>query len=118
MTTTDDAGEALHAIKPEPVPLLDPSESGRDSRPAALPQPMPGALKGVIWAGILGALMVGCVAAGSGHRGEWASRDGISGQDRAAYDTLRAQGFTDHDARTAAPAVRRLCEAAGGSDCY
>lgn len=41
----------------------------------------------------------------------------VSGKDQRAYDELRRQGYTDGQARDAAPSIRRLCEAGGGTDC-
>lgn len=46
-----------------------------------------------------------------------ANRSPTSDRDRAAYDGLRQRGMSERDAAKAAPSVRRLCEAAGGTDC-
>jgi hypothetical protein len=37
--------------------------------------------------------------------------------DQRAYDELRANGYSESEARDAAAGVRRLCEAGGGTDC-
>lgn len=41
----------------------------------------------------------------------------IPSEDRAAYDALRDNGYTEQESRDAAASIRRLCEAGGGSDC-
>jgi hypothetical protein len=41
----------------------------------------------------------------------------LNKEDRKAYDSLRSRGWVDSEAKEAAPATRRLCEAIGGSDC-
>ncbi len=38
-------------------------------------------------------------------------------EDRRAYDELRKRGYTDSEARESAPSLRRLCQAADGTDC-
>lgn len=41
----------------------------------------------------------------------------LNNEDRKAYDSLRSRGWVDSEAKEAAPATRRLCEAIGGNDC-
>lgn len=43
--------------------------------------------------------------------------EGLPASDGRAYDELRARGYSESEARDAAPSVRRLCEAGGGTDC-
>lgn len=42
----------------------------------------------------------------------------VEGLDKKAYEQLRSRGYSDNEARQAAPSVRRLCEQSGGKDCY
>lgn len=41
----------------------------------------------------------------------------IPSEDRAAYEALRDNGYTEQESREAAGSIRRLCEAGGGTDC-
>jgi hypothetical protein len=41
----------------------------------------------------------------------------IAHEDERAYEELRKRGFSEQEARDAAASTRRLCEAAGGTDC-
>lgn len=42
---------------------------------------------------------------------------GVANSDRAAYEALRDRGYSDQQAKEAAPAIRRLCETGGGQAC-
>ena len=44
-------------------------------------------------------------------------REALPQEDRRSYDALKARGYSDTDARAAAAAVRRLCEAGKETDC-
>ena len=48
---------------------------------------------------------------------EAAGREALPKEDRRSYDALKAKGYSDTDARQAAAAIRRLCEAGKGADC-
>jgi hypothetical protein len=44
-------------------------------------------------------------------------REALPSEDRRSFDALKARGHSDSDARNAASALRRLCEASKGTDC-
>ena len=48
---------------------------------------------------------------------EAAGREALPKKDRRSYDALKDKGYSDADARQAAAAIRRLCEAGKGTDC-